>query len=100
LNVWTKLNPTIKDQRPFSSYMRALCFYIHGVKRLAGCHKEAITLWTSETNVAADFRQDNLPYALPVRRKYVYAVKTVTGPRGTGPDVSVHVRTKTISAAN
>ena len=48
--------------------MRALGLYVDRVERLAGSHKEAVALAAAEADIAADFRQENLPDAFALLR--------------------------------
>src|SRR5262249_17670454 len=72
-----------------SAHMRALCFDVYGVKRLAGSHEQAVAPGPAEANVGANLGQQNLADSLTVRRKDMYAVVTFAYPPGADPDIAV-----------
>ena len=79
--------------------MRALRLDVHGVERLAGGHEQAVAFLTAETDVGADFRQQDHPDALAFGRKNVHAVVAVARPARRGPEVAIDVAADAVGAA-
>src|SRR5215470_14847611 len=79
--------PRVRKKRPrsLSGDVSARGQDIHGVKRLAGGHKEPIALAAAETDIGAVFRQPDHADAFAIGRHYLNP-----WPR-TAPDVPVGV---------
>src|SRR5438477_1495105 len=93
--------PSVKqrDDSTRLSDMRPLSFDIDGVERLAGGHEQAVAFLAAETEVGADFREQDHPAALAVGRENVHAVVAVARPTRRGPDVAIHVAEDAVGAA-
>src|SRR6266567_8257478 len=82
-----------------SRNMCPLRLHIDGVERLAGSHEKAVALLSAETKIGADFRQQDHPDTLAVRREGMYAVIAFTRPAGGRPNISIGVGPDAIGAA-
>src|SRR5439155_9969739 len=78
--------------------VRALGHNIDSVERLARCHEETISFLPAETQVRANFRQQNHADALAIRREDVHAVIAFTSPACRRPDIAIDVRANAIGA--
>src|SRR5216684_9074389 len=58
----------------------ALRLDVHGIQRLASGHEQAIAFGATETHVAADLGESNLPDARAVRCENMHAVVSLPHP--------------------
>src|SRR5580765_5817696 len=78
-------------RREHSGDMRTLSLEIGSIQRLAPRHEHPVPPPTTETNVAADLRQQDLADPRAVWGENMHAVVTVSHPACAGPDVAVGV---------
>src|SRR5215471_363365 len=76
--------------------MGALGLDVDGVQRLAGGHKQTVSLRPAEAKIGANLWEQNLAYALPVWSEYLDPVVAGANPAGADPYIAVHVRANAI----
>src|SRR5467141_90569 len=78
--------------------MGPLSLDIDGIQRLAGRHKQAIAFWTTEADVAANLRQEDLTDALSVGSEDVHAIVAFANPTEATPNVAVNISANAVGA--
>src|SRR5437879_12268521 len=76
--------------------MRSLGFHIHRVERLTAGHKYAVALAPAEAQVGAALGQHDLADAVTIGGKDMHAVKTLTTPTCSRPDIARDLRTNAV----
>src|SRR5262245_46961819 len=79
--------------------MGSLGFHIDGVERLARSHEQPVALATTKAHIRTEFWQQNLPDTVTIRGKDMHAVKTLTTPASSGPEIAVCVHTYAVGHA-
>src|SRR6266404_5260489 len=74
-----------------SADVRAARFYVHRVEGLARGHEEAVALRAAETDVGADFRQQDHADAFARGRENVHAIVAGAHPAGSYPNISIGI---------
>src|SRR5215510_1144484 len=68
--------------------MRSLRLHIHRVERLTAGHEQSVALASAEAQVRAALGQHDLTDAVTIGGKDVHAVKTLTAPTRSRPDIA------------
>src|SRR5215831_10967311 len=76
--------------------MRSLGLHIHRVERLTAGHEQAVALAPAETQVRAALGQHDLTDAITIGGKDVHAVKTLTAPTSSRPDIASAIGANTV----
>src|SRR3990172_2453981 len=91
-NIYVGEKPSFPGLRD----MRSSCLHEQGIQRLAACHKQAVPLGATKTDIRADFRQADLADAVPVWSEDVDSIVAIANPSGARPDIAVFITTDPI----
>ena len=76
--------------------MCPLRLHVHGVKRLAPGHKQAVAFRSTEAEVPANLWQKNQSNTLAVRGEDMNAVVAFPSPTSTSPNIAIHIRANAV----